>query len=286
MTSNPSLRVVSAYRGLVHYVCAAKSKPHSDLEKLWLEYAIEPYWAEWAQGQFNEARTKEQLSRPITSLDELSVEVESLMRSGIESLVEEAYCKITSVLPSPLPVRAVCIYAADPQNTWLRDMGGVIGTGIGDNILLQINPLGENWSLWVSYVLAHEYHHAVWGYNYFAVQGKSHMNLLTGLLIDGEADTFAKLLYPELHPLWLNALTPLLEAEQWNRMQEHLMGNDEEVYNRFFFGDDGSGTPFNTAYTIGYHIVQAYLKTHPDSTVFDLMNREAQTILAESSYSP
>lgn len=166
--ANQSLRVISAYRGLVHYIRLAKSKPHPDFEKLWLEYAIEPYWAEWAQGQFNEARTREQMSKPITDLDALSIEVEILTHSGIETLVEEAYRKITNVLPSPLPERAVCIYAADPQDTWLREHG-VVGSGIGDNILLHINPLGENWSLLVPYVLAHEYHHAVWGYNYFAV---------------------------------------------------------------------------------------------------------------------
>jgi uncharacterized protein YjaZ len=198
---------------LAKCICAAKSKPHPDLEQLWLEYAIEPYWAEWAKGQFNEARTREQMNKPITSLGELAAEVESLMHSGVEELVEEAYSKITSVLPSPLPERTVCIYAVDPQNTWVRE-NGVVGTGIGDNILLQINPFGENWQLWVSYVMAHEYHHAVWGYNYFAVQGKTHMDLLTGLLIDGEADSFAKMLYPEMQPAWTRALTPVQEAEQ------------------------------------------------------------------------
>ncbi|HEX5809984.1 MAG TPA: DUF2268 domain-containing putative Zn-dependent protease [Anaerolineales bacterium] len=280
-----SLTIVSAYQGLVNYISAAKLKPSSDWEKLWLEYAIEPYWAEWAQGQFNEARTREQLSKPILSLKELAVEVECLMNSRIEQLVEKAYTQITHVLPSPLANRAVCIYAADPGNQWLQEQG-VVGTGIGDNILLQINPLAQNWSLWVPYVLAHEYHHAVWGYNYFAAQQKSYMDLLTGLLIDGEADTFAKLLYPDLHPTWINALTPAEEAEQWEKMQKYLNGNDGPIYERFFFGDKVSGTPSCTAYTIGYRIVQAYLKRYPTQTVFDLMNKEAWEILSDSGYEP
>ena len=277
--------IVSAYQGLADYINAAKLKPPSDWGKLWLEYAIEPYWAEWAQGQFNEARTREQSSKPILNLEELAVEVESLRNSGIEQLVGKAYTQITQVLPSPLANRAVCIYAADPGNQWLREQG-VVGTGIGDNILLQINPMAHNWTLWVPYVLAHEYHHAVWGYNYFAVQQKSYMDLLTGLLIDGEADTFAKLLYPDLYPTWLNALTPTEEAEQWETMREYLKGNDGAVYERFFFGDKVCGTPSYTAYTIGYRIVQAYLNRHPTQTVFDLMNREAWEILSDSGYEP
>jgi uncharacterized protein YjaZ len=285
MMSTLSLKVVSAYRGLADYVSAARPKLPSDWAKLWLEYAIEPYWAEWAQGQFNETRTREQLNSPITSLDELMAEVECLEHSGIEWLVEEAYQKIAGVLPSPLSERAVCIYAADPENTWLWEHG-VVGTGIGDNILLQINPFAKDWPVWVPYVLAHEYHHAVWGYNYFVVRGKAHMDLLTGLVIDGQADSFAKMLYPELRPLWIDALTPVQEAEQWDKMQDHLTGNDGAAYRRFFFGDERSGTPGHTAYTIGYHIVQAYLAAHPTSTVLDLMDEEAEVILAESGYRP
>ena len=285
MTTQPSLKIVSAYHGMARYISAARSMPEPDLTRLWLEYAVDPYWAEWAQGQFNEGRTRAQLSTPITDLDGLAAEVDLLTGSGIEGLVEDAYRQITRVLPSPLPERAVCIYAGDPGNAWLRE-NGVVGTGIGDSILLQINPLGEYWRLWVPYVMAHEYHHAVWGYTYFAVQGKTYMDLLTGLLIDGQADSFAKMLYPDMQPGWIDALTPAQEAEQWRRMREYLAGNDEAVYKRFFFGDAASGTPGSTAYTIGYHIVQAYLEAHPTLTVLDLMKEEARTVLAESGYRP
>ena len=271
--------------GLMDYIKVAQSTPCSEWRRVWLEYAVEPYWAEWAQGQFNESRTREQLSTPIVNLQELAAEVDCLMNAGIEQLIEKAYIQITQVLPSPLSRRAVCIYAADPENQWLREQG-VVGTGIGDNILLQINPFAASWSAWIPYVLAHEYHHAVWGYNYFAVQQKSYLDLLTGLLIDGEADTFAKLLYPEAQPAWIEALTPEQEAEQWEKMQEHLGGNDRAVYERFFFGDTARRTPCHTAYMIGYHIVQAYLKRHPAQTVFDLMDKPAREILSESGYAP
>jgi hypothetical protein len=91
--------------------------------------------------------------------------------------------------------------------------------------------MAENWSVWVLYVFAHEYHHAVWGYNYHAIQQKSTKDLPTGLLIDGEVDTFAKLLYPELQPSWINALTPSEEAEQRNWVQET---NYENLIRNFF----------------------------------------------------
>ena len=283
-TTSP-LKIVSAYYGLADYIQAARINPQSEWQRLWLTYAIEPYWAEWAQGQFNEARTRKQLSDPVRNLDELSAEVEGLKRSGIEALVEKAYDQITRRLPSSVPQHVVCIYAADPEDQWVREQG-VVGEGIGENILLKINPLGKNWSRLVPYVLAHEYHHAVWGHNYFAVQGKTHMDLLTGLIIDGQADSFADQLYPEARPVWIHALTPEEETRQWEKMQEYLDGNDGAIYERFFFGDAARGTPGNTAYTIGYHLVQAYLERHPEQSVLDLMNKEAREILSESSYAP
>jgi hypothetical protein len=168
MAISPSLRIVSAYRGMARYVEAARSTSRPDLAALWWVHAVEPYWAQWAEGQFNEARTREQLRRPVFDLDGLASAVERLAQSGVEPLVADAYDEITRALPSPLPERVVCIYAADPQNAWVRE-NGVVGTGIGDNILLQINPLGENWQGAVRYAMAHEYHHAVWGYTYFAL---------------------------------------------------------------------------------------------------------------------
>lgn len=288
MITNPttsSLKIVSAYYSQADYVQAARVNPQSEWQRLWLAYAVDPYWAEWAQGQFHEARTRQQLSDPIRNLDELSIEVDCLKCSGIEDLVEKAYEQITRGLPPSVPRHVVCIYAADPENQWVREQG-VVGEGIGENILLKINPRGKNWSRLVPYVLAHEYHHTVWGHNYFAVQGKTHMDLLTGLIIDGQADSFANQLYPEAQPVWIHALTPKEETRQWEKMQEFLDRNDGAAYERFFFGDAARGTPSHTAYTIGYHIVQAYLKRHAEQTVLDLMNREAREVLSESGYAP
>ncbi len=270
---------------MADYVQAARMNPQSEWQRLWLEYVIEPYWAEWAQGQFNEIRIRKHLSEPFLNLDELNAEVQHLKVSGIEQFVEKAYGEIIQKLPPCVSQHVVCIYAANPDNQWVREQG-VVGEGVGENILLNINPLGKDWSRLIPYVLAHEYHHAIWGNNYFGVKRKTYMDLLTGLLIDGEADSFAKMLYPEAQPGWISALTPEEETIQWARMQAYLWGNDEVVYERFFFGDSDSGTPGGTAYTIGYHIVQGYLTQHPEQSVIDLMNKEAREILAESGYKP
>jgi uncharacterized protein YjaZ len=282
-----ALKFVPGYRGVAQYIAQAQADSVANFEKLWQEYAVAPYWAEWAAGQFNEERTRQQFASPLVDLDDLAVEVDLLARADIEPQIAEAYQQITAALPSPLPCRAVCLYPLDPRNTWVREkQNGVLGTCVGDNILLQINPLAEDWLPWAAYVLAHEYHHTVWGYNYFAVLRHTGMDLLTGLLVDGQADSFAQRLYPNLCPSWIDALTPPQEAEQWGRMQEHLASGDGSIYARFMFGEDASGTPPHTGYTIGYRIVQAYFARHPQTSVVDLMNIDSHVLLAESGYHP
>ena len=57
-------------------------------------------------------------------------------------------------------------------------------------------------------------------------------------------------------------------------MQAHLTGNEASVYRRFFFGDESTGTPRYTAYTIGYHIAQAYLQILLTARWLKLMHRQ------------
>jgi uncharacterized protein YjaZ len=285
LEAQPAIRIVAAYHGVAAYLRAARSCQEPDLEKLWQQYVIEPYWAEWAAGQFNEARTRQEMSRRIPDLAGLEVETNQLASSEIEVLAAAAYQMITARLPSPLSERAICILPLDPANhSVLERQNGVLGTCVGDNILLQINPAGKDWQDWTGYVLAHEYHHTVWGYTYFALQQHTSMDLLTGLLTEGLADSFASMLYPHLHAAWTGALTPEQEAEQWQHIQPFLAGQDGAAYGRFMFGDEASGTPWCAGYTLGYHIVQAYLKTHPEMSAVSLIGMEPHTVLAESGY--
>jgi uncharacterized protein YjaZ len=132
-------------------------------------------------------------------------------------------------------------------------------------------------------VLAHEHHHSIWGYNYFFIKGNRGMDLLTSLLVDGQADSFAKSICPELNANWTEALTTEQELGQWQIIEKYLKEEDtRELHIRFFFG--GTGTPPNTAYTIGYHIVQLYLKRHPEISFNELLDKDSWEILKESSY--
>jgi uncharacterized protein YjaZ len=282
------LRIVLPFDGIGRYIDAARAQPEAELRELWSQYAVAPYWDEWGAGQFNEERTRAETAEPPggrEGLDALAADLEQLARADVGALISTAYARISAALPPALAERAVCVYPADPRNaSLLSELNGVVGSCVGDNILLRINPRGADWRTWAAYVMAHEYHHTLWGYNYFAVRGKTEMSLLVSLLVDGQADSFAMSLHPGLSPAWTRALSPGQAREQWRRMQPHLGSGDPDLYRRFFFGDAVSETPAFTAYTIGYRIVQGYLQNHPEVQWAELLDVDAGQVLADSGW--
>lgn len=275
-----SIKIVSAYRGMAKYVEMVKVNPDCDLEQLWSEIVIAPYWDEWASGQFNEEMVRMEMAKPITDIDKLEKAIEILSRSNIEGKIKEVYEKISGLLPSPEPDRAICIYI---NTEFDESLHGIVGSCVGDNLLIQINPLINEWEDYWGWVLAHEHHHSIWGYNYYYLKGNRDKDLLTSLLVEGQADSFAKFIYPELNPNWTMALSRDQEIEQWQIISEHLKSDDtRELHIKFFFG--GNGTPPNTGYTIGYHIVQLYLKKHSEVRFNELLDKDSWGMLEKSGY--
>jgi uncharacterized protein YjaZ len=277
--------MVSAYLGMGAYAAAAQASPGAALEELWHRHAIRPYWDAWAAGQWNEKRLREKYQHPFPNVEALSQQVQLLHASGVERLIENAYEQIAAALPPYVDNPVICIYALDPDNTFAREqMGGVVGSGVGDNSLLEINPLTPGWQDWVPYVLAHEHHHSVWGYHYFHLQGHQSADLLTGLLIDGQADSFARRLYPNIEPPWIHALEPGQETRLWKRLTPWLDNPDQDLLAKIMFGDEELELPQWAGYTLGYRIIQAYLRSHPGGNPADLLEKDAHDILTESGY--
>jgi len=274
------LKIVSAYQGISDYIKAARGAPETEWDRLWLQFVIDAYWDQWAAGEHNEARTREELSHPIRDLDGLEKEVKSLAESGVEEVVSTAHESICRLLPYHEGDAAICIMAADPQNI------DIVGTCIGGNTLLTINPGKLDWQQWIMYVLAHERHHSAWGYHYYYIRQGSRRDLLISLISEGSADSFARLVRPDLHPQWTDALSPEEEARQWHAIQPLLDKPDEryDLHRRFFFGDPEKNISPSTGYTIGFHIVQQYLKTHPGESVAEWTIKDPEVILSESGY--
>lgn len=277
------MKIVSAYQGMAAYVTATRQNPDADRTHLWATLAVEPYWADWAAGQPMEERVRQGYAKPVDDLDTLGERTALLAASGVEGRVAETLERLAGLLPKTEET-VVCIYALNPRNRVVSErQHGVLGQCIGDNILLCIDPTVPEWLDWVPQVLAHEYHHSVWGYNWYAVKGNGPADLLTSMLCDGQAEAFGYLVAPSVQPLWPQ-FSADQEAELWAGVQQHLGAADLNTYVRYMFGDAEAGIPWCFGYQVGYHIVKAYLGAHPDRTVVDLLDMDAREILRESGY--
>jgi uncharacterized protein YjaZ len=264
------------------YAKAVRAASNPDWNALFRQYVVDPYWQDCMGG--DNTLNKDAASTPIKDIDYLTTAVNALRESHVEQVIQEALQKAAEALPGP--DTTVCIFAAyDSQSTFVRDyMNGVSGSTVGaGKIWLQIYPSGA-WRNWIPYAVAHEYHHSVW-MNRQGSQLET-FDLVDDVLIEGRADSFAHMLYPDTHAPWTEALTPEQERNQWQVMQKYLHARSPDTQQKFMFGGlvGGNHVPRWTGYTIGFHIVQSYLQKHPEVTVDEWTRMDAHDLLDQSGY--
>jgi uncharacterized protein YjaZ len=273
--------VVSVYERMDMYVESARYDPEADLDDLFRKHVIDAYWKECAEGGEYTLLAEGAFENPIVDLDGLDEEIESLRNSRIEEIVVEALKQASALLDGP--DTTVCIAALDPENSFVKEyMNGVTGRTLGSGKILIEANLQDDWEDWVSYTIAHEYHHSVWTSRHHEKGERN--DLLNYFVFEGRADSFAGLVSPEFTAPWLNALSPEQETEQWRKVNSQLTITDYGMKQRYMFGD-GRSVPLWSGYTIGYHIVQSYLEWNPETTIDQWTGMDALEILEGSGYS-
>ncbi len=105
------------------------------------------------------------------------------------------------------------------------------------------------------------------------------------LVFEGRADAFAHLVYPQQLAPWTRALTPQQEQAAWAVIQRNLNSASPDAMLALMFGG-ADNVPRWSGYTIGFNIVQAFLKTHSGAEVEQWTAIEAGELLNQSRYSP
>jgi uncharacterized protein YjaZ len=83
---------------------------------------------------------------------------------------------------------------------------------------------------------------------------------------------------------WANTLTPAQETVVWQKMKPLLASTDYRVNSKFLFGRED--VPKLAGYTIGFHIVQSYIKSHPTAAIPEWSALNDQQLLDQSGYIP
>lgn len=271
--------VVPVYKDMHDYIEAAQQSEDPDLQELMDLHVIQPHWEDCAGREYIPPPGSI-FDQPIENLEALEKSIQRIEDSNIEHVIRQALIKSAQYLDGPSTT--VCVIAADPENWFIRkEMHGVNGWTFGSGkIILQIYPT-SGWRSWVPYVIAHEYHHSTWTSQFYRANQRE--KLMDRLIFEGKADSFAHLVYPQVRAPWTNALSEKEERKQWERISAQRDSTDSLLKSNYMVGDN-EGTPTWTGYTIGYHIVQSYLETHPDVSIQAWTELSPEELLAQSGY--
>jgi uncharacterized protein YjaZ len=272
------VNVVAVYEGIASYLEALAANPAANRKDLWQSKVTTPYWKACAEGgEYIEFGPS--LATPLEDTPSLRAAVAALRASPIQQMVRSAVEKSSLLLPTPSTT--VCIFATDSGRRDILDMHGVSGFTAGaGKIWLFILPVGD-WKDWITYGVAHEYHHSVWTRRHGRQDPIEDM--ADYLVLEGRGDSFARLVDPQRLGPWASALTPKQEEAAWRIIQRNLRATSAQQLQGLMFGG-GEGVPRWGGYTIGFAIVQSYLKAHPDLNVNEWTAIEAAEIVRKSPY--
>ncbi len=218
----------------------------------------------------------EEISAP-TKIDEVREYLTQLraQEDDIDRWIKEALEDSGDKLPGE--DKKVYIFPSFSEEVSLKELEYVSGLAIDkEGFILMINPLFTERSL--KYTVAHEYHHTV------AMESGRAKTLLERSVLEGKADTFAKIIYPEMEPAWLQPLSGYYKEHGWEVFMENLNSEESEIWNFLFIGNHFKGIAKWTNYKIGYEIMQNFLKENRDVSIGEWTKMSAQDILAKSQY--
>jgi uncharacterized protein YjaZ len=276
------LEILAVYENLDNYILEME-KENSDCEMLWNQYAIQPYWkkiSQWAPFDMSDRKPK-----PIKNISKLKQQLEVMKKIDLKE-IKDKFMQIASTLPNyDDDTIVISIYPIDDDNLTVKEwQNGVWGVNVFGNIILNINPLAEDYLEWIPYVFAHEYHHTVWGNYWNVIHGGRTRRFIESILIDGEADAFAKSFNPSLNPKWISQISKEQERELWNKHYLKLLNETNVDYVKYMFGDTESGIPWCTGYFFGYRIIESFKKLYPLTSVKEIIEMSSEDIYAMSNY--
>ena len=279
---DPAIKIVLGYEGMSRYADAATYADARAYPALYDRYVFQRYERECAGLGSNRGTSRGWLRSPVNDIEALQVVLEQIKEADVEKRVRDAAEKSAELLPGR-PV-TICIFAYPPDvqsAEFVRTvMGGAMGFADAEGSLwLQLLPTA-GWLDEIYPAVTHEYYHAI---NYPG-DGVA-LTLLDVMINEGLADSFAAILYPDFVPEWTTALSDSEQAAIWPQMRAALNSRDPRTIDQFVFGD-GDSVPRQAGYTVGFAIVQAWLKRNPKLPPAVWSDFTPQAILDDSGYSP
>ncbi|MCL5016128.1 MAG: DUF2268 domain-containing protein, partial [Patescibacteria group bacterium] len=175
-------------------------------------------------------------------------------------IIESTLKKCVNVLPPPKPIN---VFVFRSFNRFiLEKLYGSSGFAPMKNFLFLYIVPSSDLSAFLPMTVAHEYNHAV-RFNY-----AEWINLSDSLISEGLAQKFAEHIAGG-HELMARVLTEKRALDIFKKLtSKQLSSRGSEIYNKLFFED--KEYPLWAGYSIGYHLVNLFLKANKKFTWKDI----------------
>ena len=211
----------------------------------------------------------------------MSINLHILRASGrLEPFVDQIqkeFDETVNKISKTMPLQEIDVVIQDNPRKAIPEIGVGGSTIFSYLIEISIDPNFPNLinliGLQIRETLAHELAHAFrWGtleYN---------GTLLESLISEGLADHFEMEINNTLPKSWDKAL----DKEQLNNLlnlAKKQYFSEDYIYSDWFFGSKDGKIPRWTGYSLGFYLVDEYLKKHPDQKASTLYNVKAEEFL-------
>jgi len=179
-----------------------------------------------------------------------------------------------------LPDDAVHIFVFPTFSRFVeKKMSGTTGyTPWKNTILAFVNQLSQRWERSLIETIAHEYNHSVF-FQYHKCQ-----TLLDSIIFEGLAEHFREQVVGGGRAPWSKAVDKNQSKKILGELKSEalLSSADPEIYQNVFF--EGKKYVQWTGYTIGYYIVESFLRLNPNLGWKDIMQISPHDIFSQSEF--
>lgn len=281
ISNEQSFEIVSLYNYVLQYTAQIKNDPTLDSK---IEYEEKVFLPFYELAKKKNVVVDGLQSFFVPTLIENVLEENTLLllskQDEINAMIEEAIMSSSNLLSGGDKTIFVLPFHPD-KSSIIRDMKGATGYVPNEKVmLLQIDPSFSEESL--KYVVAHEYNHMI---AMESLTMSDNNSLLASIILEGKADSFAEIVYPDYDVPWLD---PPLTAEEERIIVDEISNVLDApfytVYGDLFMGNYNKGIPRWSNYKLGYNIMQSFLKNNPELTIDEWTRLGAKEILQGSDY--
>ncbi|MGM0852849.1 MAG: DUF2268 domain-containing protein [Bacillota bacterium] len=268
--------IIYMYDEMKKYISNVREKSGSSNETVYIDQVFELFKELSGMEGFSLAYPFE----PTYELDKLEESIADLIRDkdSTDQIIKEALLKSAKQLPGDN--KKIFVLPANPEDTLaVEEMGGVEGIVLAEDVIvLKLSPSFDKDIF--KYSVAHEYNHAIEGESN---EGMMH-TILSAVVMEGKADTFANILYPQTHVPWKEPMNPETKEKVVKELMELADSGDPRLYLGLKSGNPSKGIPQWANYKIGFEIVQSYIENHPEVSIGKWTSMHEKEIIAGSNY--